>query len=235
MLSISEDDGMADQSWQAEDAPTSDRTSDRARDAGVAAQRRRRRWTMEQKRQIVAESLAPGVSVAMLAHRHGITSGQFYAWRQQLLLARALGATSTPTSSAGIEVPTTGPGGPLACATSPACAVLGTQVACLLAQADDPAGVVRSEAVAPAANATTGADDAASRDRCRVASSPDRAAADRGQVEPFGEPAPRGACDGALRGLRHGDGVRRAPVPGQQLGDLVLPGAAGDEALQYVG
>ena len=158
MLSMSEDDGMADQSLQAEDAPTSDRTSDRGRNAGVAAQRRRRRWTMEQKRQIVAESLAPGVSVARLAHRHGISSGQFYAWRQQLLLAGALGAAADiPTSSASIEVPTTGPGGPVACATSLASPVLGTPVACLPAQADDPTGVVRPKAVAAAANEGSGA------------------------------------------------------------------------------
>src|SRR5471030_2923881 len=118
MLSMSEDDGMANQSWQSEDAPTNGRTSDRGRDAGVAAQRHRRRWTMEQKRQIVAESLALGVSVAMVAHRQGISSGQFYAWRQQLLLAGVLGAAAdTPTSSASIAVPATGPSGPLACAT----------------------------------------------------------------------------------------------------------------------
>jgi transposase-like protein len=235
MLSMTEDDGVMDMSLQAEDAPTSHRTGDRGRDAGVAAQRRRR-WTVEQKRQIVAESLEPGVSAAMVAHKHGITSGQFYAWRQQLVLAGALDtAAATLPSSASIDVPMTGRGGPLACPTAPACAVLGTPVAGLPAQADDPAGVVRSEAVAPAANGASRAADAASRDRCRVASSPDHAAADRGQVEPFGEPAPRGACDGALRGLRHGDGVRRAPVPGQQLLEFVLLGSAGDDAFQYVG
>src|SRR5277367_6777333 len=118
MLSVTKDDGVMDMSLQAEDARTSDRTSDRGRDAGVAAQRRRRRWTMEQKRQIVAESLAPGVSVAMVAHRHGISSGQFHAWRQQLLLAGVLGATAdTLTNSASVEVPTTGPSGSLACTT----------------------------------------------------------------------------------------------------------------------
>ena len=33
--------------------------------------KRRRRWTAEQKRQIVAESMAPGASAAMVARRHG--------------------------------------------------------------------------------------------------------------------------------------------------------------------
>ena len=45
---------------------------------------RRRRWSIEEKREIVAESLRPGVKPSEIIHRHGITSGQLYAWRQQL-------------------------------------------------------------------------------------------------------------------------------------------------------
>jgi transposase-like protein len=45
----------------------------------------RRRWTAEQKRAIVAESLMVGASVAGVARRHAITAGQIYAWLQQLL------------------------------------------------------------------------------------------------------------------------------------------------------
>jgi transposase-like protein len=40
---------------------------------------KRRRWTAEQKHKIVAEGMEPGVSVAMVAYKHGISSGQFYA------------------------------------------------------------------------------------------------------------------------------------------------------------
>jgi hypothetical protein len=116
--------------------------------------------------------------------RHGISRGQFYAWRQQLLLAGALDAAAAAlTSPLSIEVPTTGPGEPLACVTAPACAVLGTPVNCLPAQPEDFSGVVRSVAVAPTANDASGADDAASRDRSGVFSSPGGAAADRAQVE----------------------------------------------------
>lgn len=45
---------------------------------------RRRRWPIEEKRAIVAESLEPGTRPAEITRRHGITSGQLYAWRQQL-------------------------------------------------------------------------------------------------------------------------------------------------------
>jgi transposase len=45
---------------------------------------RRRRWSIEEKREIVAESLRPGVRPSEIIQRHGITSGQLYAWRQQL-------------------------------------------------------------------------------------------------------------------------------------------------------
>jgi transposase len=58
----------------------------------VSARGKRRRWTAEQKHKIVAEGMEPDVSAAMVARRHGISTGQFYAWRQQLLLRRALDA-----------------------------------------------------------------------------------------------------------------------------------------------
>ena len=71
---------------------------------------KRRRWTAEQKRQIVAEGLEPGMSAAMVARKHGISTGQFYAWRQQLLLRGALdaGAEAVP-NVAGIDATASAP------------------------------------------------------------------------------------------------------------------------------
>ena len=46
---------------------------------------RRRSWTREQKREIVAESLGPGLTPTEVARKHGISSGQLYTWRHQLL------------------------------------------------------------------------------------------------------------------------------------------------------
>jgi len=46
---------------------------------------RRRRWTPEQKRDIVMESLGPELTPTEVARKHGISSGQLYTWRQQVL------------------------------------------------------------------------------------------------------------------------------------------------------
>ena len=46
---------------------------------------RRRAWTLEQKREIVAESLGPELSATEVARKYGIRTGQLYTWRQQLL------------------------------------------------------------------------------------------------------------------------------------------------------
>jgi len=48
----------------------------------------RRRWLVEQKQSIAAESLAPGASPTEVARRHGISSGLLYAWRKALLAAQ---------------------------------------------------------------------------------------------------------------------------------------------------
>jgi transposase len=46
---------------------------------------RRRSWTLEQKREIVAESLGSELTPTEVARKHAISSGQLYTWRQQLL------------------------------------------------------------------------------------------------------------------------------------------------------
>src|ERR1700760_5166051 len=44
--------------------------------------RRRRRWSDEVKRQIVAESCAPGAVVSEVARRHGLSPQQLSTWRK---------------------------------------------------------------------------------------------------------------------------------------------------------
>jgi transposase len=51
----------------------------------IAGVERRRRWSWDQKRAIVEESLSPRASAAAIARRHGIGTGQLYTWRRQLL------------------------------------------------------------------------------------------------------------------------------------------------------
>jgi transposase len=51
----------------------------------ILARERRRTWTPEQKRAIVAESLGSEVTPTEVARKYAISSGLLYAWRQQLL------------------------------------------------------------------------------------------------------------------------------------------------------
>ena len=44
---------------------------------------RRRRWSVEEKVRILAQSVAPGASVMLVCRMHGISSGQLYTWRRQ--------------------------------------------------------------------------------------------------------------------------------------------------------
>jgi transposase len=60
---------------------------------------RRRTWSKDEKRRIVAESRAPGASVAIVARRHGINANLLFTWRRQL------GASSTETREAANIVP----------------------------------------------------------------------------------------------------------------------------------
>jgi transposase len=46
---------------------------------------RRRRWSVEQKREIAAESLEAGISPITVARRYGNSSGLLYTWRRHLL------------------------------------------------------------------------------------------------------------------------------------------------------
>jgi len=43
---------------------------------------RRRRWSVEQKLEMLSEMMRPGVSASRVARRHGITTGLLYTWRR---------------------------------------------------------------------------------------------------------------------------------------------------------
>jgi transposase len=46
---------------------------------------RRREWPEALKRQMVAETLAPGSSVSIVARRHDVNTNQLFKWRRELL------------------------------------------------------------------------------------------------------------------------------------------------------
>lgn len=51
---------------------------------------RRRRWSDEERLQILAEAFAPGASVLAVARRHDISTARIYTWRSKLRLPPAL-------------------------------------------------------------------------------------------------------------------------------------------------
>jgi transposase len=56
----------------------------REQDEGTGPPRRRRRsWTLEEKRRIVEESLEDGASIAEVARRHDLNANQLFTWRRQ--------------------------------------------------------------------------------------------------------------------------------------------------------
>src|SRR5262249_27932238 len=61
---------------------------------------RRRRWTEEQKRAIVAQTLEPGAVVAEVARRAEVGTGQIYRWRRQMR-ARSGGVAQVLIAAAG--------------------------------------------------------------------------------------------------------------------------------------
>ena len=69
-----------------ESAHTTGRKSARSQRVEIITRgERRRSWTLEQKREIVAESLGSELTPSEVARKHAIGSGQLYTWRRQLL------------------------------------------------------------------------------------------------------------------------------------------------------
>ena len=80
------DDEPAEPGAEVESAHTTDRMSARSQRIELITRgERRRRWSVEQKREIAAESLEPGISPITVARRYGISSGLLYTWRRHLL------------------------------------------------------------------------------------------------------------------------------------------------------
>src|SRR5262249_43366871 len=70
----------------------------------VLARERRRSWTLEQKRAIVAESLGPELTPSEVARKYAISSGLLYSWRQQVLGGQARVVAGSAPSFARVEL-----------------------------------------------------------------------------------------------------------------------------------
>jgi transposase-like protein len=231
---------MAKRASQAGDARKTDRTGALCQGTEVNARGKRRRWTAEQKHQIVAEGMEPNVSAAMVARKHGISRGQFYAWRQQLLLCGALGGgADTMPSLAGVDVTTTAPRLEPAIPALPESGSPAMVAALVLpVQPDGQVGTTVSDSVAGWLDEDFGVEHAGTTDRTSVLNSPLTARADCGQAARSGDTTSPGALAYALRRVCQGDRIDRtgrSPVPGEQLLKLVALGAAGDQTFEHVG
>lgn len=75
----------------------------------ISGPERRRRWSDEQKREIVAEAFAPGSSVSAVARRRDVVPGQIYRWRRELAAAvvgfAEVVVSPPPYGVAGIDAP----------------------------------------------------------------------------------------------------------------------------------
>src|ERR1700730_7884415 len=91
--------------WEPESAHTSSRKRARMPPIELIPRgERRRRWTVEQKQTIAAQSLAPGASATEVARQHGIGTGQLYNWRKALLAVQPNAASAVLGLFARVEV-----------------------------------------------------------------------------------------------------------------------------------
>jgi len=52
--------------------------------SGANGKRRRRLWSEDEKRRIVAEATEPGASVSVVARRHDVNANMVFTWRREL-------------------------------------------------------------------------------------------------------------------------------------------------------
>jgi transposase len=70
----------------------------------ITSVQRRRRWTASEKVRIVEETFEPGMTVSLVARRHGVAPNQLFTWRRLVvegaLTAAGSGEQVVPASAA---------------------------------------------------------------------------------------------------------------------------------------
>ncbi len=66
-----------------------------AGEVGKSGRRKRRSWTLEEKRRIVDESLEDGASIAEIARLYDLNANQLFTWRRQFGLEPATASDVT--------------------------------------------------------------------------------------------------------------------------------------------
>jgi transposase len=75
----------------------------------VITRSERRRWSIEQKREIIAEGLEAGARPSEVMRKHGISSSQLYSWRRQLTRRLDGKSGGQPTNFARVDLVTGAP------------------------------------------------------------------------------------------------------------------------------
>ncbi|MBU8542026.1 IS66-like element accessory protein TnpA [Falsiroseomonas tokyonensis] len=70
---------------------------------------RRRNWSTEERLRIVRETLEPGVIVQAVADQHGVSTGQLYTWRKQMLATAMAGFVPVEVVPQAPQLPSPGP------------------------------------------------------------------------------------------------------------------------------
>ena len=58
-------------------------------DTSESSGQRRRRWTASEKVRIVEETFEPGMTVSLVARRHGVAPNQLFTWRRLVVEQRS--------------------------------------------------------------------------------------------------------------------------------------------------
>jgi len=70
---------------------------------------RRRSWPDEDKLGVVRETLEPGAVVQVVAERNGVSTGQLYTWRKEMLAAAVCGFVPVAVMPEALRVEGPGP------------------------------------------------------------------------------------------------------------------------------
>ena len=78
----------------------------------LVGRERRRRWSLDEKLQIVREAFAPGAPVALVARRQDVSRSQIYQWRAALREGRLGDKGGEVVGFVPVEMPPTTSGAP---------------------------------------------------------------------------------------------------------------------------
>jgi transposase len=78
--------------------------SDAGRPSADGGERRRRTWSADQKQRIIAESFAPGASVAEVARRYSLNANMLFTWRRREQQASGVSDVGEPVDIVPVRV-----------------------------------------------------------------------------------------------------------------------------------